>query len=100
MPSCSSARSRPVRPKSGLDFIEDQHDVVAVADLSRGLEVAGRWNDNPGFTLDGLYQKTGGVGGDGRFQGIGIAEGDDFESRGERAESGAGPWGPWRTPRW
>ncbi|OQA48931.1 MAG: hypothetical protein BWY45_03514 [Euryarchaeota archaeon ADurb.Bin294] len=37
---------------TGLDFIKDQEDVLFITDLPDFPEIALRWDDNPGFSLD------------------------------------------------
>jgi hypothetical protein len=79
----------PGAAQTGLDFVQDQHHVVFGRRCRAPPSGNRRRNDDAGLTLNGFRQESGGVGRYGRFQGIGIAEGDHLEPRGKGAESGA-----------
>ena len=70
-----------------LDFIQNEQDVVMVADFPHFLKITDGRDDDPSFTLNGFHQKGNGVGGDGPFQGICIPEGDGDESGRKGTES-------------
>jgi hypothetical protein len=73
--------------QAALDLVADQQHVVLLAE-GRGLleEALGR-NDDAGLALNGLDDEGAGVRRDGRFESLGVAEGDDLEARGEGAEA-------------
>ena len=77
-------------PETGLNLIENEHHVLAAADLANGAQVAIGRDDHAGFPLDRLDEKANGVGGDGGLQRIGVAERDGFESRRKRTKAAAG----------
>ncbi len=72
---------------TGLDFIEDQQQVMTVSDVAQGGEIVRVGNDDSRFTLNGFNQ-------DGRrvfthrlFDRLGIVERDIFEPGGQGGES-------------
>ena len=74
-------------PKAGLDLIGHETDPVPRADVLCGLEEAIGWEHNAPFSLDGLDQKTDGVGGDGGLEGTRVAVRDLSESGGVRTKA-------------
>ena len=73
--------------KSSLDLIEDEQDVVAIADFAHFFQVTGRRDNNTSFTLNRFHQKGNRIGGDGPLQGFCIPKGDGDKSRREGTES-------------
>eukprot|EP01133_Synstelium_polycarpum_P029385 gene29385-biopygen24497 len=76
--------------EAGLDFIEDQRDVVLRAERAHLGEIAFRRDFYAGLALDGLDKERHGIGRQCRCKGIDIAEGNDLEARRKRAEILAG----------
>ena len=70
-----------------LDFIEDEQDIVAIADFAHFFQVTGGRDNNTSFALNRFHQKCDGIRGDGPFQGICIIKGDGDKSGCEGAES-------------
>ncbi|EGE56146.1 hypothetical protein RHECNPAF_7500118 [Rhizobium etli CNPAF512] len=76
--------------EAGLDFVENEGDVVCRAELADAGEITGRRNDDACFPLDRLDQRRHGIDVDGGGESLGIAEWNDAEARRVGAEAGAG----------
>ena len=74
-------------PEPGLDLIEDEQDVVLVAEASEASQKAGRRHDDAGLALDRLDQNGDGVLGDGALESGEIAERHGAEAGRKRAEA-------------
>jgi len=70
--------------QTGLNLVHHQQDIFLAADVRRLPEKSFRWDDDSSLALDGLYQKSASVGGDGVAEGMSISEWNDFE-----------PWREW-----
>src|SRR5690554_4105693 len=73
-------------PETCLDLIRDEENPVAGTDVADLSQVTFRWDDHSRFPLNRLYEKSGGLRGDRRFQSTSIAIRDRDESGGERAK--------------
>ena len=69
-----------------LNLVGDQEHVIVAADFLAAAQVAGRWNNDAAFALDGLDEKRGRIGRYRGFEGICVAIFHDLESRRQRAE--------------
>ena len=58
-PNFSARERRAESAEAGDDFVEDEQDAVAVADLANALEIALRRNEHAGRTGDGLDDDRG-----------------------------------------
>src|SRR5437764_12491727 len=74
---------------AGPDFIEDEGEAVAVAELAHLLRVLGRVEVDAALALDRLHQDAGGFVVDGGLKRLDIAGGDVDEPRHFRSEAGA-----------
>jgi hypothetical protein len=54
--------------QAGLDLIQDEQDILLLAEFRDLLEVAGWGDQHAAFALDGLEHDGAGVGGDGLFE--------------------------------
>ena len=57
----------PRTSQAGLDFIQDQHHIVFFTNTLGLFEIPVIRDDDPGLSLNGLYQKPDGVGRNGFF---------------------------------
>src|SRR5512146_504795 len=73
--------------EAGLDLVDDEEDVVLVAERAHAREPAFGRDDDPAFALDRLDQHGGGLRRDRRFDRGEIAEGHGTEAWRERAEA-------------
>ena len=74
-------------PQAGLDFIQNQHHFVLLANTLGFFEIALVWHDHTGLPLNGLHQKSYGVGRYGRCQGTRVVKRYDSETRRKRSKA-------------
>jgi hypothetical protein len=73
--------------KAGLDFVEDEQNVVSVAKPPQPHQPAGRRYNNPSFTLNGFDENSRGSGRDCLLDSTEITEWHAAEAWSEGAEA-------------